>query len=61
MSDSTTGTIQFLPVTPEGAWRAYLNATRDVEGDGYEQAEQEAWAELQETLARLTGDPADAA
>ena len=44
---------RFLPLTAEGAWSTYLEATRHVEGDRYIQVEQAAWDELQATLTEL--------
>ena len=37
------------------AWAAYAEALRGLEGSEYEQAEQDAWADLQTTLGALGG------
>jgi len=42
-----------LPLTPEEAWQAYLDTTRDADGDGYTQIEQSAWERLQAILATM--------
>ena len=42
-----------LPLTPEEAWQAYLDTTRDADDDGYAQIEQAAWERLQATLATM--------
>ncbi len=58
---ATTEVIRFLPTTPEAAWLRYLESTRGVEGEGYAQAEEAAWAQLQAALAHLPSQPAGAA
>ena len=60
MSDTSTN-IRFLPMSAEGAWKAYLDATRDADAEEYEHLEAAAWEQLQATLARLPRDPVGAA
>ena len=50
-----------FPLSAEVAWRRYLEATQALEGDSYEAAERDAWAELQIALGRLPQRPLDAA
>ena len=50
--EMTAKTLAF-PLTTEAAWRRYLEQTRDAEGEGYAEAEAEAWEELQAALARV--------
>ena len=59
MRDTTN--IHFLPVTAESAWKAYLEATRELDGEGYSELEEAAWEQLQATLAHLPSDPVGAA
>jgi hypothetical protein len=61
MSDQAATNIRFLPLSAEGAWRTYLQATKTAEGDRYQQVEQAAWEQLQATLADLPADPVGAA
>jgi hypothetical protein len=50
-----------FPLSAEVAWRRYLEATQDLEGEHYESAEQDAWDELQIALGRLPARPLNAA
>jgi|tagenome__1003787_1003787.scaffolds.fasta_scaffold20984855_3 hypothetical protein len=60
MSKAATN-IHFLPVSEATAWKAYLEATRALEGAGYVEVEQLAWEQLQAALAELAVDPVGAA
>ena len=53
--------LHYFPITPEAAWRRYLEAVRSAPRDAYGEAEQAAWDELQAALARVPGQPAGAA
>ena len=59
MTSSKPATI--LPLTPEAAWRRYLELTRDADAADYAETEAEAWDELQAALERLPARPDDAA
>jgi hypothetical protein len=50
-----------FPLSAEVAWRRYLEATRDLDGEPYDSAEQDAWEELQIALGLLPQQPRDAA
>jgi hypothetical protein len=54
-------TIALFPLSAEVAWRRYLEATRDRDGDEYESAETDAWQTLQLALGRLPQPPDEAA
>jgi hypothetical protein len=54
-------TITLFPLSAEVAWRRYLEATHDRDGDDYDAAESEAWETLQLALGRLPQPPDDAA
>jgi hypothetical protein len=49
------------PLSAEVAWKRYLEATQELDGDSYKIAEEGAWAELQVALGRLPRQPLDAA
>jgi hypothetical protein len=53
--------LRYFPITREAAWRQYLEATRSAPADGYTDAEETAWAELQAALSRVGKRPAGAA
>ncbi|HYX86643.1 MAG TPA: hypothetical protein VE777_16850 [Gaiellales bacterium] len=57
----STKTVAIFPLTAEAAWRRYLEATRDAEGEEYAETEAEAWEELQAALERVPQRPDDAA
>jgi hypothetical protein len=61
MSDSTTSPVRFQPLNAEEAWRLYLEATREADGDRYLHVEEAAWEQLQAVLATLPSDPVGAA
>ena len=61
MDRRTIDTLTYLPITRELAWRRYLLAVRAADPDSYAQVEEEAWAELEEMLARIAPDPVPAA
>jgi len=42
--------ITQLPLSPDAAWRRYLDRIRRADDEGYERVEQDAWDELQATL-----------
>lgn len=50
-------TITLFPLSAEVAWQRYLEATRASEPEDYEQAEQDAWAQLQVALSRVRSEP----
>jgi hypothetical protein len=54
-------TITLFPLSAEVAWRRYLEATRDCDGDEYDTAEADAWETLQMALGRLPQPPDEAA
>jgi hypothetical protein len=54
-------TITLFPLSAEVAWRRYLEATRNRDGEDYDAAEAEAWETLQMALGRLPQPPDDAA
>lgn len=45
--------LRELDVGTRRAWTAYSERLRDLNGDEYEHAEHESWAELQRELRRL--------
>ena len=61
MSDHTTSPARFQPLSAEEAWRLYLEATREADGDRYLNVEEAAWEQLQAVLATLPSDPVGAA
>lgn len=50
-----------FPLSAEVAWRRYLEATRNRDGEDYDAAEADAWETLQMALGRLPHRPDDAA
>ncbi len=56
MTPLTTHTdiVTRFPLSAEVVWQRYLEVTRDLSGDDYEQTEQEAWELLQEALGHLS-------
>lgn len=50
-----------FPLSAEVAWKRYLEATRELDGDHYAAVEEDAWDELQVALGRLPQRPRDAA
>jgi hypothetical protein len=50
-----------FPLSPEVAWKRYLEATQELNGESYNLVEEDAWAELQVALGRLPRPPLDAA
>jgi hypothetical protein len=53
--------LHYFPITRDAAWRRYLEVVRSAPPEGYAEAEEEAWAELQAALARVEEHPAGAA
>jgi hypothetical protein len=53
--------LSYFPVTREAAWRRYLEVVRSATPDGYTEAEEAAWEELQASLSRAPRRPAGAA
>jgi hypothetical protein len=50
-----------FPLSAEVAWRRYLEATQDLDGEEYAATEEDAWEELQIALGRLPRQPLNAA
>jgi hypothetical protein len=61
MDRKTIDTLRYFPISPETAWRRYLQAVREAEPDEYVLIEEAAWAELQDTLERAERGPVPAA
>jgi hypothetical protein len=53
--------LSYFPVSAETAWRRYLDVVRAAPPEGYVEAEEAAWDELQASLARVRTRPAGAA
>jgi hypothetical protein len=53
--------LRYFPITRDAAWRRYLETVRTAPPEGYAEAEEAAWAELQDALARVEERPAGAA
>jgi hypothetical protein len=53
--------LRYFPITRDAAWRRYLETVRTAPPEGYAEAEEAAWAELQDALERVEERPAGAA
>lgn len=55
-NEDTATTLAILDEREREAWSAYADASRDLEGVAYDQAEASAWEHLQHDLLEIEGE-----
>lgn len=57
-NEDTSSTLAILDEREREAWTAYADASRDLDGVAYDQAEASAWEHLQQDLLKITTERA---